>query len=677
MLLNPELIDITMDKTNNNCTTGKILTLYAQIWLYQLIGLFIFGIGRFVYLFQHTTNSELMENIDHMPMFLYNSLRFDVQAVTYIATPMILAALAVSFIKGENAIRRMRKTMQWYFTVMLTIVTMLVIGEFYYYDNFESRYNIVFFDFFDEGPAGLLKTMWDDYPLLSILLCVIGIGIAIHLTGKYISRIKIKNRRWMGMVSATAATLLIPLFSFIFIRGSIGIYPLQVEAFEVSPNENINGAVPNAIYLLDKAHYERSNSFKLKSDKEVLSESGFATIEEAIKTSALNHNNNDYGDVEKALFNVMSRPECPDFEQPNILLIINESWSRFLMEMDKEGELDLLCSLRPHLLEDIVLRNYQSVRNGTIYSLENIILAMPYNHFFQSCYRYDSLETSIASTLKKSGYSTLFVAGMDPTWENLNEALKVQHFDRVDGRVQIMNAIENSTTSEIGVYDEFLYRYLEQELKKGNTGKEPRFIMAITTTNHPPFTYPNNMELPPLTEEWYKSPNITGSDDVKTKYGLGAQYANRCLGDFLTWFKSSSFADNTIVIATGDHNVRSILNYDIVPSEYKHAVPFYVYLPPKYRMSDTAKRMIEDRYGCHYDILPTIAAFALKDGVKYLSVGNNLLDTLATNEGYYSYNEKQTLAPACCNTDSIKRLVEARETLLRLYFQRIFNKNNQ
>ena len=154
MLLNQELIDITMDKTNNNCTTGKILTLYAQIWLYQLIGLLIFGIGRFVYLCHHTTHSELMENIDHMPMFLYNSLRFDVQAVTYIATPMILAALAVSFIKGENAIRRMRKTMQWYFTVMLTIVTMLVIGEFYYYDNFESRYNIVFFDFLMRDQPG-------------------------------------------------------------------------------------------------------------------------------------------------------------------------------------------------------------------------------------------------------------------------------------------------------------------------------------------------------------------------------------------------------------------------------------------------------------------------------------------------------------------------------------------
>jgi hypothetical protein len=62
---------------------------------------------------------------------------------------MILAALAISFIKGEKAIGIMCKTMRWYFAVTLTIVTLLVIGEFYYYDNFETRYNIVFFDFLD------------------------------------------------------------------------------------------------------------------------------------------------------------------------------------------------------------------------------------------------------------------------------------------------------------------------------------------------------------------------------------------------------------------------------------------------------------------------------------------------------------------------------------------------
>ena len=324
--------------------------------------------------------------------------------------------------------------------------------------------------------------------------------------------------------------------------------------------------------------------------------------------------------------------------------------------------------------EDIVLKNFQSVQNGTVYSLENVTLAMPYLHFFQSRFRYDSLTTSIAHPLKKSGYSTRFITGMDPTWENLNEALKVQYFDKVDGRMQVMNEIAGSTTSQIGVYDEFLYSYIAKELEKDEKNGKPQFIMALTTTNHPPFTYPENMNLPPLNEHWYNSPSITGSHDVKTKYGLGAQYANRCLGDFMTWLKSSEYAKNTIVIATGDHNVRSILDYDVVPTRYKYSVPLYIYLPPQYAVSDSAKKVIEKRYGCHYDILPTIASFAIDKDVEYLNIGNNILDTLKNDNEYFSYNVNQVLSPKEQWNDSIKRMVEARQTLLKLHYQSIFNK---
>ena len=97
---NPSTAEQTIERA---VPTAKILALYAQIWLYQIIGLLIFGIGRFVFLYRHTSHDERMENIDYLPMFLYNSLRFDLQAVSYIATPMILAALAISFIKSEKS----------------------------------------------------------------------------------------------------------------------------------------------------------------------------------------------------------------------------------------------------------------------------------------------------------------------------------------------------------------------------------------------------------------------------------------------------------------------------------------------------------------------------------------------------------------------------------------------
>lgn len=655
-----------------NNSTARLLTHYAQIWLYQLIGIAIFATGRIAYLFTHGGESILSEHSSSIPLFVWNAWRFDIQSITYITLLPLLAAFVTSFIKREQVFNKCIKYTRYYYSVLWAIIALLVVAEFYFHDNFNSRYNVVFFDFFNEGPLGLLRTMWEDYPFMSILALIVAVGGATCYAGKFISRKRIKERKWMGLKASIICLILISGITFIFMRGSVTKYTLQVEAFIVSPDDNINDAVPNALYMLKKANKERKESFKLKSDDSVINEAGFQTFEEVVKSAALGNWPNSENCTPKDI--LFARADSLKHSQPNILLIMNESWSSYLVDFDKGDTLDLLCSLRQHLKEDIVLKNFQSVQNGTVYSLENVTLAMPYLHFFQSRFRYDSLTTSIAHPLKKSGYSTRFITGMDPTWENLNEALKVQYFDKVDGRMQVMNEIAGSTTSQIGVYDEFLYSYIAKELEKDEKNGKPQFIMALTTTNHPPFTYPENMNLPPLNEYWYNSPSITGSHDVKTKYGLGAQYANRCLGDFMTWLKSSEYAKNTIVIATGDHNVRSILDYDVVPTRYKYSAPLYIYLPPQYAVSDSAKKVIEKRYGCHYDILPTIASFAIDKDVEYLNIGNNILDTLKNDNEYFSYNVNQVLSPKEQWNDSIKRMVEARQTLLKLHYQSIFNK---
>ncbi len=652
--------------------TARLLSLYAQVWLYQLIGIAMFAIARVVFLCKHTTSGTLWENIESLPLFLWNSWRFDAQSITYISLPVILPALAVPFISGK-AYGRTIAFARYYYAIMYSLLALLVVAEFFFYDNFSTRYNVVFFDFFNEGPLGLLRTMWEDYPFISILLFIILTGVAVGYAGKRIMGKSVAVRRWMGRRASIASVIAIAALTFIFMRGSVTTYTLQVEAFMVSPDDNINNAVPNALYMLKKAYKEKSESFKLKSDKEILKEGGFSSIEETIAAAELENSGLTEGsDVEKAIFNVMERSDSVPFVQPNILLVMNESWSNFLVDFDKGERLDLLCSLRQHLQEDLLMQNFQSVRDGTIYSLESVMLAMPYLHFFQSRYRYTGLASSIAYPFKESGYSTAFITGMDPTWENLNEGLRIQYFDRIDGRQQIMHSIEGSSTSEIGVYDEFLYSYIFAEMTKAAGEGKPQFIMALTTTNHPPFTYPENMNLPPLTQEWYNSKFITGESDVKRKYGIGAQYANRCLGDFLNEFKKSPLAENTIVVVTGDHNVRSILDYDKVPGHYKHSVPLYIYLPERYRPVGEWKERIEKRYGCHYDLLPTLAEFAFGNGVKYLRIGQNILDTAKCDNSFFSYNEKMILCPGKQETDRLERVMAARLTLMKLYYQGIF-----
>ena len=650
--------------------TISLLTLYLHLWMYQLLGIAVFAIARIAHVANAVSVDTLLHHSDSFPLFLWNSWRFDAQAITYVSLPMILALLAVPFFKRPQAVERLKGVMRWYFAVMYAILSAIVCVEFFFFDNFSSRYNVVFFDFFDEGPLGLLQTMVQDYPVFRILAAILLIAFLIFCVGRYIGRVVIGRHGGGNLVSSIVVCLLIAGLTFVFMRGSVTRYTLQVEAFMVSTDDNINQAVPNAIYLLKKAYKERKNSFMLQSDEHLLRKAGFANIDEAIEAAALAPvvGNDNREKVANALFDKAKGVE----KCPNVVVILNESWSRFLLEMDKGEKLDLLCSLRNHIAEDLLFENIQSVRNGTIYSIETVTMSMPYDKFFNSRYRFHRFDASIAHPFKQSGYTTAFITGMDPTWENVKEGLSYQSFDTIIGRQNILHSIDNSTTSAIGVYDEFLYEYIGEHLDRGAKSGKPQFVVALTTTNHPPFTYPDNMQLPPLTDEWYSSPYLVGSEDVLRKYGLGAQYSNKCLGDFLTGLKASQHADNTILLVVGDHNVRSILDYEKVSKKYKHAVPLYMYIPQSLMPGKIDKEVVEQRYGSHFDILPTLAPLCIGEGIGYLAVGNNLLDTTKCNEAYYSYNEKQFLVSSEANADSLERISAARILLMKIYYQQGF-----
>ena len=146
-------------KYRNN-STARLLTLYSQIWLYQLIGIAIFAIGRVTLLFTTGGEGFFTEHIDCLPLFLWNSWRFDIQAITYITLLPLLATFVTAFIKSKTSFDWCRKFTQWYYTVLLSITALLVVAEFFFYQNFNTRYNVVFFDFFDEHALDCLTHYW-------------------------------------------------------------------------------------------------------------------------------------------------------------------------------------------------------------------------------------------------------------------------------------------------------------------------------------------------------------------------------------------------------------------------------------------------------------------------------------------------------------------------------------
>ena len=544
-----------------------------------------------------------------------------------------------------------------------------------FYANFNSHINLTFFDFFNEGPMSLIQTVWEEYHCVYEAIAFLLITLPVLLLIRKIELSNLSSRRSVqssygressrrNSINLLLIILLYIVFLAIGLRGSVWRFPLQIEDTFVSNQKTLNDLVPNAVYMLKKAYKEKRNAFKVENTSDLLKQYKFKSLQEALDIYTGGKvrmvKNDTLTALQHALFARVG--DSLKQRQPNIVIIYSESWSNYLFNLQQK-DAEMYFGLERHFKEDLLFRNFQSVQNGTINSLENLFVSTPFPHFFTSSYRFNTLPTSIALPFKASNYTTMFMSGMDAAWENCAEALPHQQFDAVYDKFFLLKDYPHATYNSIGVYDEYLFQALLDKLNKPSNKRQ--MITVMTTTNHPPFEFPKDLTLPPLPDSFYgKKYFAEHNRKVLDKYLTGFRYYNKALNDFLNRFKGSAAAKNTILVITGDHNVRVILNYDAIDKRYEHSVPLYVYLPPYLRKE--AYNKLTNRWGSHDDILATLAPFAFRN-TKYFKMGKNLLDTSVSDSTYYSANVDQIEAIPTYQKKA-ERLTAARNLLRQVYF---------
>ena len=619
--------------------------------------------------------SIISSNLTVLPRLLFNSLRFDVQVACYVLLlPTVLTFVFAALRKPwtEHVLSRFRRL---YFSIVCALLLAISGIDMGFYANFNSHINLTFFDFFNEGPMSLIQTIWEEYHcvyeaiaflliLLPILLLIRRIELGKSSARNALHSASRQQPSRLKVIKLSATILLYIAFLVIGLRGSVWRFPLQIEDTFVSNQKPLNDLVPNAIYMLKKAYKEKNNAFKIAKTDDLLHEYKFKSLQEALDVytdgKVKMAKNDTLTALQHALFEEVG--DSLKQPQPNIVIIYSESWSNYLFNLQQK-DAEMYFGLERHFKDDLLFRNFQSVQNGTVASLENLYVSTPFPRFFASAYRFKTLPTSIALPFKASNYTTTFMSGMDAAWENCAEALVHQQFDAIYDKFSLLKDYPHATYNSIGVYDEYLFKALLDRLEKPS--KKRQMIAVMTTTNHPPFEFPKDLKLPPLPESFYgKKCFAEHNRKVLDKYLTGFRYYNKVLNDFLNHFKASAAAKNTILIITGDHNVRSILDYDAVDKRYEHSVPLYIYLPTYLRKE--AYNKLTNRWGSHDDILATLAPFAFHD-TKYFKMGHNLLDTTVPDSTYYSANVDQIESVPTYRKEA-ERLTAARNLLRQVYF---------
>lgn len=624
----------------------------------------VLAVVRLGFIFKFASCGLFAENAGSIPLFLFNALRYDAQVAAYASIPLLAAALVVA-VRPAAAFRPAMRFSRIWLAVATVIVGLVDVADIHWYNNFSRHFDIVAFDFFDEEPSVLIKGIVAEAPVLLMIVAGFALFFAAWSVGRWLVSLSL-------LVSLRLKTWVAPLVAVVVVgvsaRGSLGTFTLRPEDVYVSPSAMFNDCVPNGIFMLKKAWSERKKQFKMRPDADILADAGYDS-EHAAAAACLGVDDRPGLTADSAL--IAATPAAPLCEGYDVVLIVCESWGRKLMDYDGRYGMDLLCSMRKHLGDDLLWLNFLSATNGTIDAVEAFTTSCPYPRLFTSRYRDTRLPLSAARVWADAGYSTHFVSGIEISWRNLMEVLPCQGFDDVTGKFEIMSRMPEAEVNHTwGVYDHSMLAYLLDRIREPSIDGKPRFFMALTSTNHTPFEFPDGYDLPD-----FKIPADGGAFAIDDKgviedYLRGYQYTSRAIGDFMSALKASPAGRRTIVAITGDHNTRLVLPYPEGENPMlKYSVPFYLYVPGA--PANWRERFC-GRYGSHRDIVPTLACLTLPHA-EYMADGQNLLADSVCG-GTCGVNVALRIFSPDADSLSVCRRLAATDALKQIWFKRQFEK---
>jgi Phosphoglycerol transferase and related proteins, alkaline phosphatase superfamily len=603
--------------------------LLTRILIVNAIFLLIGFLFRLAFMLFYGESQELKNFTQDLVHAFILGTRFDSTVLFYVnAIPLLVFFLAavLSFIPVpknwlQNFFAQAGRWLVPYYLVMLFIVTFITCVDFGFFGFYQDRINLLIFGFFEDDTWALIKTMWKNYPIVWIFTGLfLFLGVLYKGLKKAFPIIRsegAEKQDSLNYVLFVAFWLAVFFLNGVGARGSLALFPLSEMDTGISKSLFVNHVGYNGVRALGRA-------IELKSQQRSHWDSN-------LKYFGYNENYRqafaDYYQIptDKVPENPLDLLEhqTPENEwakknQPHVILLTMESFGAYWLKYNQPG-FDLVGSLGKHFQEDTYITHFLSATNATIGSLSSLMIGSPQRPISEFLTESDLLQvpfrTSIARNFKNAGYDARFVYGGNPGWREINKFAFSQGFDAVDGESEIaadMGGLKER--HDWGIYDEDVFDYL---YKKISTSTKPQFLLAMTTTNHPPYQLPSSWKSPELTPPPELKSRLIGDGNLAAARFKTYRYSSEKLADFIHKIKTSPMKDKVILAVTGDHTFW-IINFSEEELLQKGAVPFYIYVPQAIK-----KSLDKNKFGSQADIPVTLYNLALSNQKTYV-MGSDL-----------------------------------------------------
>ena len=438
------------------------------------------------------------------------------------------------------------------FTVSLYLVAFKSIAEYFFWDEFSSRFNFIAVDYLVYTQE-VVKNIHQSYPVIPILItafvivCITSFILSKFFINKKTSAPSFKSR-FLFFTANIAVCAVIALWT------SINFAEVTGNRFN---NELAKGGAYGFVYAFCHNEIEYDVFYPILAESEV---------DEIL--------------AGKTNFAKIINPAGKEI-RPNVIIVLMESMSaKYLTESAGENKTPLTPNLNRFAKNGIFFPNTYATGTRTVRGIEALTISVPPLPGM-SIVRRNGNENiyTIGSIFRSKGYITEFIYGGNGFFDNMNYYFKNNGFAVTDKLDFAKNEI--TFANAWGVSDEDLFVKTIQRADALNERGEKFFLFALTTSNHRPFTYPEGkIDLP--------QGNRAGS----------VKYADYAVGRLVEIAKTKPWFNNTVFVFVADHEAGSAGKDELNPAE--HRIPLIIYAPKLLRPKTYQKAISQ------IDALPTL-----------------------------------------------------------------------
>lgn len=502
----------------------------------------------FLFLSLFSRSLLILTNLDSIKLNILNIFRiylsgifYDISAFSYIIFPLIFYLLIIPDRLYNSLINRY--IMYFVFFIFTAANIFNIFTEFYFWEEFGVRYNFIAVDYL-VYTTEVLNNIRESYPMHLIMIFVVSISIIMFkLLYKFILTEEKSKTRIMKRILLFVILSIIPLLFF---------YIVETPIPTISNNVYENNLAGNGIYCLFSAFRHNTLDYD-EFYKTYDLATGFKTLKKYFCPDYNKKDNTEFSIERKIVSNNVEK-------QYNIILVVVESMSAEFLKSFGNNE-NLTPNLDKLAENGVIYTNLFATGTRTIRGLEAISLSIPPipGQSILKRPHNENLDFCISKVLQEKNYDLKFIYGGLGYFDNMNYFFSNNGFKIIDRSDMKENEI--SFSNAWGVCDEDLFKKVIKEASESYKEHKKFFTMVMTTSNHRPFTYPEN------------------KIDIKSGAGRNGavKYCDYAVGKLIESAKKYEWFDSTLFVFTADHCASSAGKVKIAIDKYR--IPLIIYAP--------------------------------------------------------------------------------------------------